>query len=432
MITGRNFVYLGPEAWDGLWRNRHWLMSRLARRNRVLYVEPQHSLRRTTAEWRAGRTTLAPWKWHPVSHLQDDLYVYHAPPFTPVTGLPGARQVADWLRRQLLLRTARRLKLEQPILWISRPDVASLACAFEAQLTIYHVVDEYSGYPGMNAAARARQREAELPLLQQADLVIVTSRALWETKRQHNPSTFLVPNGVDLPGYERHITRGAPLPPELAAIPRPRLGVIGLIGSKLDFDLLQSVAQARPGWSFVFLGAVSAAGLASGWTHLAALPNVFYLSQVPADRVPAYVCGFDVGLMPYIHAGHLPYSDPLRLYDYLAAGIPIASVDQPWLDGYRSAVHTGDGPGAFSEAIEAALTDTNAERVAGRRQLASLCSWDRRVAAISELIEYRLRAGAASGTGVPQELAQRTEDGGRTRFGATRVHEHERDSVPPS
>jgi UDP-galactopyranose mutase len=327
--------------------------------------------------------------------------VYHAPPFAPVTGLAGARTVADGLRRHLLRRAARRLALEQPIVWIARPDVAGLASVFAAQLTIYHVVDEYSGYPGMSAAARARQREAELPLLRRADLVIVTSQALFEAKRQHNPRTFLVPNGVDLPGYERHLARGAPVPPELAGIPRPRLGVIGLIGPKLDFDLLQAAASARPDWSFAFLGAVSAGGAASGWTHLAAQPNVFYLGQVPADRVPEYVCGFDVGLMPYIRTGHLPYCDPLRLYDYLAGGIPVASVDQPWLDGYRAAVHTGDGPGPFLKAIEAALSDRDAERVAMRRQLAARCSWDQRIEAISSLIlthpNRNRQPGAASG-----------------------------------
>jgi hypothetical protein len=386
MITGHNLVYLGPERWDGLWRNRHWLMSYLARGNRVLYVEPQRSLRRTAADWRAGRVSLAPWKWRALSHIQDELYVYHAPPFAPVTGLAGARTVAEGLRRQLLRRAARRLKLAQPIVWMARPDVASLASVFAAQLTIYHVVDEYSGYPGMSPAARARQRDAELPLLQQADLVIVTSRALWEAKRQHNPRTFLVPNGVDLPGYERHLARGAPMPPELAAIPRPRLGVIGLIGPKLDFDLLQAVAEARPDWSFVFLGAVSAGGAASGWTRLAAQPNVFYLGQVPAERVPEYVCGFDVGLMPYIRAGHLPYSDPLRLYDYLAASIPVASVDLPSLESYRAVVHIGNGPGPFQAAVEAALTDTAAEQAEVRRQLAARCTWDQRVEDISSLI----------------------------------------------
>jgi hypothetical protein len=257
---------------------------------------------------------------------------------------------------------------------------------FDARLTIYHVVDEYSGYPGMSPAARAHQREAELRLLRHIDLVIVTSRALWEVKRQHHPHTFQVSNGVDLQGYERHLARGAPVPPDLAAVPRPRLGVLGLIGQKLDFDLLQAVAEARPQWSLVFVGRVSAAGADGGWPRLAARPNVYFLGEVAAARVPEYVCGLDVGLMPYVHTGHIPYSDPLRLYDYLAAGIPVASIDLPSLDGYRSAVHIGDGPEHFGAAIEAALADTSAERAAARRQLATQCAWTERVETISGLI----------------------------------------------
>lgn len=402
MLSGHNIVYLGPEKWNGLWRNRHWLMSLFARHNNVLYVEPPLNLRRTLAEWRGGRVALAPWRWQPTSHIQDGLHVYHPPQFAPKTGLPGVGPVTDAVRRGLLRTAARRLGLQDPIVWISRPDLAAAAGTLRPRLTIYHVVDEYSGYPGKSDAERARQRAAEAPVLRAADLVIVSSRALLEAKRPHNPRTFLVPNGVNLAGYQRQLERGAPDPPELAAIPRPRLGMVGLIGSTVDFDLLEAAARAKPEWSLVFVGALGGKGGGEKWRQLLAHPNVHYLGQVPAARVPEYVCGFDLGLIPYAQTGHRPFIDPLKLYDYLAAGIPVASVDLPSLDGFRHLVHVGDGPAGYFAAIEAALADRGAARAAERRRLAAANSWERRVEAAAQVIESALAAERA-----PQE-------GGRT------------------
>ncbi|MCC6191890.1 MAG: glycosyltransferase [Anaerolineales bacterium] len=403
MLSGHNIVYFGPEKWDGLWRNRHWLMSLFARRNAVLYVEPQLSLRRTLAEWRrGGRVALAPWRWQPTTHIQAGLHVYHPPPFAPKTKLPALGPITGTLRRGLLRSAARRLGLQDPIVWISRPDLAATAGILNPRLTIYHVVDEYSGYPGKSEAERARQRAAELPVLRKADLVIVSSRALLEAKRPHNPRTFLVPNGVNLAGYQRQIERGAPDPPELAAIPRPRLGMIGLIGSTIDFDLLETAARAQPAWSLVMVGAPGPKGVGERWSRLLGYANLHYLGQAPAERVPEFVCGFDVGLIPYAQTGHRPFINPLKLYDYLAAGIPVASVDLPSLDGFRHVVHVGDGPAGYVAAIEAALADRGAARAAERRRLAAENSWERRVEAAAQVIENALAVERA-----PQE-------GGRT------------------
>jgi hypothetical protein len=355
MLVGHNLIYLGPEPWEGLWRNRHWLMTLFARQNRVLYVEPERHLRPTLAAWKSRQLSLAPWRWRSLTDVQDGLHVYHPPPFAPVTGLPLARAATAALRRGSLRAAARKLGLWQPIVWISRPSVAALAPVFDARLTIYHVVDEYSAYPGTDERKRARLQAAEQALLRTVDLVIVSSRALLEAKRPSHPRTYLVPNAVNLDGYRQHLEGGAPLPPDLAALPRPRLGYVGLIGARLNFDLLEAVARAHPAGSLVLVGAVTMPHASERWERLTALPNVHYLGQVPAARVPEYVGGFDVGLLPYALGNHTHYIDPLKLYDYLAADKPAASVDLPALEGYRQVVYVGNTPDEFVAAVQAAL-----------------------------------------------------------------------------
>ena len=45
MIEGETILCFAPEKWGHIWRNRHQIMSRLARRNQVLFVEPRPYLR---------------------------------------------------------------------------------------------------------------------------------------------------------------------------------------------------------------------------------------------------------------------------------------------------------------------------------------------------------------------------------------------------
>jgi hypothetical protein len=111
-----------------------------------------------------------------------------------------------------------------------------------------------------------------------------------------------------------------------------------------------------------------------------------------------------VGLMPYRTSAHTQFIDPLKLYDYLAAGLPIVSVDLPALAGFRALTRTADSAPEFIAAIEAALADTSIQAVAARRQAAAENSWERRVETIGTLIQQRLdEAGpsVAAMTGEP-------------------------------
>jgi glycosyltransferase involved in cell wall biosynthesis len=390
MLKGFDFVYFGPEPWGGLWRNRHQLLTLLAAHNRVLYIEPQRHLRPTLAEWRHGRLGLAAWRWQPLSHIKNGLYVYHHPPFAPVSGLAVLRLITRFLRRRLLQSAARRLHICKPIVWISRPTLTDLCDVFDARLTIYHVVDEYSAYVNDDPAKQARTRERERDVLGTADMVIVVSASLQAAKSRYNPHTYLLPNGVPYAAYEQRLTGDAPVPAHLAAVPRPRLGYIGLIGDKLDLDLLESVARARPAWSLVFVGALAWEQGAQAWERLVALPNVHYLGQVAAQQVPDYVCGFDVGLMPYRQNRHVQFIDPLKLYDYLAAGKPIVSVPMPALDSFQNQVYAAGTPAEFEVAIDLALREDSPGRILERQRQAAAHSWERRVERLSDFIQARL------------------------------------------
>jgi hypothetical protein len=186
------------------------------------------------------------------------------------------------------------------------------------------------------------------------------------------------------------------LPDAIAEIPEPRLGYIGLIGDKLDYDMLLDVARDNPQWSLVFLGTVRLSRQQNVWQALVDLPNVHHLDAVDVSRVPHYVKGFQIGLMPNLQNLFAENCSPLKLYDYLAAGIPVASIDMPHVRPFASHIQIAPTPADFVRAVRDALADTDPKRTEERLQIATRETWEARVEQLSEIIEDRRAAKRAS------------------------------------
>jgi len=393
MLTGYNFVYFGPGPWPGLWRNRHHLMTRFARFNRVLYVEPPPYLRPTVNQLLRSRKAWQALRKPHLSQVQDNLYVYHSPAFAPVSGRLPLSTITHIMRRALLLRAIRCLGMEQPIIWLSRPEMRSLIGQFHEQLTIYHVVDEYTAYQGVTEELASRLRLQEEQLMAKVDLVIAVSLPLWEAKRPYNPHTYLVPNGVDFEAFNHALVEKAPPPMDLNVIPEPRLVYAGLIGVRLDLTLLLAVAQRRPDWSFVFIGQVDDRGCENELVYLHRLPNVHFLGIKPASAVPSYLLACQVCLLPYHWSEESRHIDPIKLYEGLASGKPVVSTPIPAVLPYSDLIRLASDHGELEAAVQEALAEQDDDRVAQRRSVAAANTWEKRVEQISTLLRLHLDDG---------------------------------------
>ena len=395
MLEGKSLIYFSPGTWDGLWRNRHQLMSVFARHNKVLFVERRYHLRPMLAAFRRGDLELSDLRRPSLRRISDNLSVFGYPVWAPISGRSPLKQLTRTVRRLSIQKALRRLQMSQPIVWFSQPEMLDLAHEMPpARLSIYHVVDEYSAYSGHTSASRHRTEEREQEMMAKVDAVVVVSKKLYEAKCPYNPHTYLVPNGVDYEAYTSALTE-AYLPEDLCRIKKPRLGYSGLIGDRLHLTMLKGLAQENPHWSLVFLGEARVWQQAATWESLLALPNVHYLGLVAVSQVPYYLKGFQVGLLPYALGRESENISPLKLYDYLAAGLPVASADIPAAREFSSYIHLANGARNFAEAIRAALADTTPERRQARRSVAAQHTWEARVEQLSDRIQERLTATAA-------------------------------------
>ena len=382
-----DIVLLSTADWDNpFWTNKQHVAVELARRgHRVLYVDSL-GLRRPSASARDARRILRRVRKAIRAPLEvrEGLWVW-SPLALPLHGTPLGRAVNHWMLERGLDARLRSLAMRRDWLWTYNPLSSRLLDVTSFRRCIYHCVDEISAQPGMPAAAL---RESEQELTRAADLVFTTSRALTESRSAWNPNTHYFPNVAD---YEHFNTATAPetrVPEDLARIPRPRLGFVGAIsGYKVDFELLRAIATAHPEWSIVLIGSV---GEGDPWTDAAmlrGLSNLHLLGPRPYATLPGYLKGFDVALLPNRINAYTDSMFPMKLFEYLAAGIPVVGVALKAVREYSDVIDLAPSPSVFIEAIAAVLAGRApplAARLASAKRHTYVTRMDEMLALIGE------------------------------------------------
>jgi len=378
MIRNESIICFAHD-WNGDPTSKTHIMRILSEKNRILWVD-SIGMRRPTVSGRDARRLAR--KLRQITRglvtVNPNLHVA-SPLVLPLPGVPGVDRLNATLLSASLRYFARRAGLTRPIVWTFLPTTVGLLGRLGESRVIYHCVDEYSAFAGVPREA-LRRMEAEL--VRRADLVLASSETLAEARRRVNPRTFFVSHGVDVAHFSRALDPALPRPADVAGLAGPVIGFFGLLAEWIDLELLAAIARRRPHWTLLLLGKATVDTGA-----LRALPNVRLLGQKPYAALPAYCRAFDVGLIPFRIDELTVRANPLKLREYLAAGLPVVSTDLPEVRKYAGLVRLAAGPEGFIEAIEAALADRN--EPADRARVAAMQSesWEARVEQISELLE---------------------------------------------
>jgi glycosyltransferase involved in cell wall biosynthesis len=382
-LQGRDIVCVGFADWDTeLWLNQHHLMSRLARENRVLFVEslglrrPQLARRDIARIWRRLRSGLRG------PRAVDGLHVL-SPLLLPFYGSRIARALNGRLLPALVGRAARRLGLQRPILWAYVPQAEVLIDALDPSLVVYHCVDDIAAPAGIDAAS---VRAAEERFATRADLVLASAPALAKRLRRFSSNVVDAPNVADTELFSRALDAG-PLDPGMAALPAPRIVFTGaIVTAKLDLPLLAELASLRRSWSFALVGPVGLGDPRTDVSALAAEPNINLLGPRSYAELPDVLRAADAGLIPYALNELTESVFPMKVYEYLAAGLAVVATPLPALTDVAEIATAPDAQGV-AELLDDALAADNRERRIERSRAAASHSWDRRLEEIAVAID---------------------------------------------
>jgi glycosyltransferase involved in cell wall biosynthesis len=386
-LRGRDLVVFSND-WDGDPLSKTHLMRILAKENRILWVNSignrapkanAHDLRRIAAK--LSRFTEG------VREVEPNLFVL-SPLALPFYGNEGVRRANRLLLRAQVQRAMRALKFWRPISWSFLPASAPVSGTLGEELVIYHCVDEFSAFADTNGRHIA---ELEAQLLKKADLVITSAERLHASKARVNPHTVLVRHGVDFDHFVTACDEATVVPDELRRLPRPILGFFGLVAEWVDQEAILACARAYPQGSVVLIGKTMPD---VDDTRLRSAPNVHFLGRRPYAQLPAYCRGFDVALMPFRMNELTLNANPLKVREYLAAGLPVVSSALPEV-ARLGLCHLANGPDDFPRLVERCLSEGAGPSRARAQRIASE-GWRARVE------EIRRHVGeAASRLGKP-------------------------------
>ncbi len=267
------------------------------------------------------------------------------------------------------------------LLWIYHPALLALVPALESALVVYDVMDRFLSF----RASKGQLAKWESAVYRRADIIFAGGRSLTAAARQDleklgiSKPVHCFPSGIDIEHFSRALSSDTPVAEDLQQIPSPRIGYIGAVDERINFDLLSQMAHAHPEWNIILLGPVIGED-----TRRSVAKNIHFIGGRPYASLPTYLKGFDVCILPFRSTELVQYVSPTKTPEYLAAGCPVVSTYIPDVAAdYGDVVAVAKTPDEFIAQIENFLRSKPAPE-----QLAAVaCSRAATWSAIAEQME---------------------------------------------
>ncbi|GAB2587963.1 glycosyltransferase [Spirosoma areae] len=376
-----SIICLGQTTWEGDFQKAVvQLMTELSARHRVLYVDYQYTLK----DWAMGVAGRQAMPIREVIRLKNPLtkktfangnavHVWTPPLMLPVNWM--SPKPHDVLVRQNVKRLVKSLRPVMRQLNMTRPLIVNgLNPVFGLPMlhqlnecaTIYYCFDEITIISWMNRHGS----RYEPAYLQRVDAVVTTSETLRRSKSVLQPNAYCVKNGVNFELFNQAHQLARQQPPI-----KPVVGYLGTADNRVNIDLVEHCVRTMPDVDFQFVGEVHEDALRQ---RLSAYPNVIFTPPHQPAQLPPLLAQMRAAMIPFVCNAHTYTIYPLKINEYLAAGLPVVSTPFSILDDFAGVVELADSPEQFALALRRALADTSPQRVEERIEMAKNNAWSTR------------------------------------------------------
>lgn len=370
-----SIIIFSSDDWG--WKTSKYQLSiRFARDNTVLFVSSIGFRAPSVSKADLGRI----WRkllsfFKGVKAVQPNLYVL-TPLVIPFRRGGAVERLNTFLLRAQLSWACVKLGMVDPYIFVFSQNWHDFVLNLKRRMLVYYCVDDQAGFIGVDVP---RFREKDHSLTARANLVFCSSRELFEQKRRINARTRYLPHGVNYRLFSKALLDSVlPVASDAAGLRAPVLGFYGHISYDwVDAELLKYLARERPGWTLLLLGRYSMQR-----DEFSGLPNIVYLGEKEFEALPGYCKAMDVALIPFVISPLTQHCNPLKLYEYLAAGLPVVSTEIPEVRSFGGDVHVARTHGEFLALCERALGEDSAQARLARSRSVANATWDDRVDAI--------------------------------------------------
>ncbi len=357
--------------WDGVFQRPHHILSRLARRHRIAFIEEPIFLEHGDNRSRVRvETRLEP----------PNITVVQ--PFLPPQAefLPAVSPENQRLNRELIATFLARAGFQDVVRWHYAPMALYLAGACSERAVVYDCMDELSAFRGAPPELIERERE----LMRQADVMFTGGRSMHENKRVHHPQIYRFDSGVDVDHFRKASHPDTVVPEDADELPHPIVGYYGVIDERMDLESIQVMAQQQPSWQLLIIGPVTKIDEAS----LPRASNIHYTGQRSYEDLPGYLKAFDVCTIPFADNEATRYLSPTKTLEYFAAAKPVVSSPvHDVVEHYGDIVHIARTPEEWIAHVRAALTEDNRLRLRQGMEHARAHTWNSIVSQMGDLVD---------------------------------------------
>ncbi len=321
LLRGRDILCFSHD-WTGDPLSKTHLMRVLSRDNRILWINAIANRMPTSSSKDLSRIYKKLKSFtEPIREVEKNIFVLN-PLAIPAY---GSKSVVAFNRKILIRQVKsamRKLDMENVINMVFNPAAGMIAGSLGETEQIYYCVDEYTAFTGVSAGLK----EIEEDLFRKSDFVVVSAETLLESKKKFNEKTFLIRHGVDFNHFRKALVAATEIPLEIANLPKPIIGFHGLLADWVDFELIKKIAEHFKNGSVVLIGKITVDG-EKKVKILDDVPNIHFLGRKPYEELPAFCKGFDVALNPFVMNELTRHVNPLKVREYLAAGLEVVSTD---------------------------------------------------------------------------------------------------------
>ena len=309
--------------WTGDPLSKTHLMRVLSKDNRILWINAIANRMPTTSSKDISRiyNKLRSFA-EPIREVEPNIFVLN-PLAIPAYGSRAVVSLNQWSLVRQVKKAMRKLGFRDVVNMVFNPAAGMIAGKLGETELIYYCVDEYTAFTGSSAL-----KEIEENLFRISDLVIVSAERLYDKKKDFNPNTYIIRHGTDWRHFRTALDADLAIPADIADLPRPIIGFHGLLADWVDFELIKKTAEHFREGSVVLIGKTSV-DAEQKVKILNDVPNVHFLGRKPYAELPAYCKAFDVAINPFAINELTLAANPLKVREYLAAGLPVVSTDIP-------------------------------------------------------------------------------------------------------
>lgn len=280
-----------------------------------------------------------------------------------------------------------RFYFKNKIIWIFDSKFYQIPKMFINWLRLYDCVDYISS---INLSEDNTKKSKETMLINSVDVVLTNSPALYRLKKCFHLKVFQVPQGCNINLFLE--TKMIDPIKEFNQIPKPRIGFIGNIDHRLNFQLIIDLAFRNPNWSFIFIGPIltdyiesKIVKLRKNIEILRRIRNIYFFPKIAKEKIIYFIDNFNLGFIPYnCNQEFNKYCYPMKVFEYFARGKPVVSTPIESLIPLQPYIKIASNAIIFEKEIKKILKNSwPKEYQKEQRRLALANSWKNKIEKIS-------------------------------------------------